>query len=55
MGRKPKSSLSYTTSMEEYLKLEFQGPYSSPCGGHARYARMASRFARKVTLENLDF
>ena len=40
--------------------LEFQGPYgplknSSPCRGHARYARMASRFDRKGTLENLDF
>ena len=33
-------------------KLEFQGPYgplenSSPCGGHARSARKASRFTRK--------
>ena len=43
-----------------YNILEFQGPYgplknSSPCGGHAHYARMASRFARKATLEILDF
>ena len=43
-----------------FKTLEFQGPYgplknSSPCRGHARSARMASRFAQKVTLENLDF
>ena len=36
--------------------LEFQGPIlalrnSSPCSGHVRSARMASRFARKVTLK----
>ena len=42
-----------------YGLLEFQGPSgplenSSPCGGHACSARMALRFARKVTLENLD-
>ena len=28
---------------------------SSPCGGHARFAHMVSRFAQKLTLEILDF
>ena len=43
-----------------YNILEFQGPYrplknSSPCGEHAHYTRITSRFAQKVTLEILDF
>ena len=66
---KMKSSAGSATSARFYInfptgklfgKLEFQGPYgplknSSPCAGHARYARMASRFTQRVTLENLDF
>ena len=48
------------SNVSKFVILEFQGPYgplgnSSPCGGHARSARMASCFARKVTLEDLDF
>ena len=48
------------SNVSKFVILEFQGPYgplgnSSPCGGHARSVPMASCFARKVTLEDMDF
>ena len=50
----------HTINPMNFTKLEFQGPYgplknSSPCGGHARFSHTVSRFARKLTLEILDF
>ena len=53
-------SLKVCSRTQIMLSLEFQGPYgplknSSPCGVHARSARLASRFAQEATLENLDF